>query len=55
MKIQMENSTLEALGIADFDVTKGNFNLQDIDKAMDMISSRRGNIGAQTKSSGAYL
>ena len=48
MKIQMENSTLEALGIADFDVTKSDFNLKDIDKAMDMISSRRGNIGAQT-------
>lgn len=48
MKIRMENSTLEALGIANFDVTSGNFNLKDIDRAMDMISSRRSNLGAAT-------
>ena len=47
MRIRMENSTLEALGIANFDVTK-DFNLKDIDNAMDMISTRRSNIGAQT-------
>lgn len=48
MKIQMANSTLEALGIADFDVTSGNFSLDAIDKAMDMVSSLRGDIGAST-------
>ena len=36
--IQMVNSTLESLGIADLDVT-GKFNLEDIDKAMDKISA----------------
>lgn len=48
MKIQMANSTLEALGIADLDVTSGNFNLDSIDKALKMVSSQRGNIGAST-------
>ncbi len=48
MKIQMANSTLEALGIADLDVTSDNFNLDSIDKALKMVSSQRGNIGAST-------
>lgn len=48
MKIQMENSTLEALGIADLDVTSDNFSLDAIDKALDMISSRRSDLGAAT-------
>lgn len=48
MKIQMENSTLEALGIADFDVTSDNFDLKAIDKALDMVSSRRSDLGAAT-------
>ena len=48
MRIGMANSTLEALGIADFDVTKGNFSLDDIDNAMEMVSSQRGNLGAST-------
>lgn len=48
MKIQMENSTLEALGIADLDVTSDNFDLKAIDKALDMVSSRRSSIGAAT-------
>lgn len=48
MKIQMENSTLEALGIADFDVTSDNFDLKAIDKALDMVSSRRSSLGAMT-------
>jgi len=45
--IQMVNSTLESLGIADFDVT-GKFNLEDIDKAMEKVSEARGSMGAQT-------
>ncbi len=47
LKIQLVNSTLESLGIDDYDVT-GNFNLEDIDNALNMISEARSNIGAQT-------
>ncbi|MCM1037949.1 MAG: flagellin [Ruminococcus sp.] len=47
VKIQMENSTLEALGIADFDVTK-DFDLKDIDNALKKISSQRSSLGAST-------
>ncbi len=45
MEIKMENSTLESLGIADFDVT-GNFDIADIDKAIEKVNEARGNIGA---------
>lgn len=48
MHIQMENSTLEALGIADLDVTSKDFSLDSIDKALDMVSQRRSNLGAAT-------
>lgn len=48
MHIQMENSTLEALGIADLDVTSKNFSLDAIDKALDMVSERRSSLGAAT-------
>lgn len=48
MSIQMENSTLQALGIADLDVTSKDFNLDSIKKAMDMVSERRGSLGAAT-------
>lgn len=48
MKIQMVNSTLEALGIADFDVTSDNFSLDAIDNAMKIVSSQRGDLGAST-------
>ncbi|MBD5477572.1 MAG: flagellin [Lachnospiraceae bacterium] len=48
MKIQMENATLEALGIADLDVTSGNFDLKAIDKALDMVSTKRSSLGAAT-------
>ena len=47
VKIHMENSTLEALGIADFDVTK-DFDLKAIDNALKMVSSQRSSIGAST-------
>lgn len=40
------NSTLDALGIADFDVTK-NFNIQDIDKALEKVTGDRSTLGAQ--------
>ncbi len=48
MKIGMANSTLEKLGIADFNVTSGNFSLDSIDKAMDMVARQRSSIGATT-------
>ena len=48
MRIGMANSTLEALGIADFDVTKGNFSLDAIDDAINMVSQQRGSLGAST-------
>ncbi|MCI5584734.1 MAG: flagellin [Lachnospiraceae bacterium] len=47
LKIQLVNSTLESLGIADFDVTK-NFNLDAIDNAIQRISSARSSFGAQS-------
>ncbi len=40
------NSTLEALGIADFDVT-GDFSLDTIDNALAMVSEGRSSLGAQ--------
>lgn len=47
MSIRMENSTLAALGIEDFDVT-GDFDLKSIDNAMNMVSERRSYLGAST-------
>lgn len=47
MSIKMANSTLAALGIEDFDVT-GDFNLEDIDNAMNIVSERRSYLGAST-------
>lgn len=49
LKIQMVNSTLESLGIADYDVT-GNFNIQDIDDAIKKVSDARSSLGAQSNS-----
>lgn len=48
MSIGMANSTLESLGIANFDVTNGNFSLDDISKALDKVSSQRSSLGAST-------
>lgn len=45
MKIQIESSTLETLGIADFDVT-GNFDMSAIDNAISQVSSNRSTIGS---------
>lgn len=47
MSIRMADSTLAALGIEDFDVT-GDFNLEDIDNAMKIVSSQRSYLGAST-------
>ena len=48
LDIQMADTTLESLGIADFDVTSGNFDLSAIDKALDMVASARSDMGAAT-------
>ena len=45
--ITMGEATLEALGIADFDVT-GDFDLDAIDKALDKVSSLRSDAGAKS-------
>ena len=49
MEIQMYNSTLESLGIADFDVT-GSFSIEDIDKAIEKVSDARSSLGASYNS-----
>ncbi len=41
------DATLQALGIADFDVTK-DFDLQDIDDALAKVTKGRSSMGAQT-------
>ncbi|MCR5655385.1 MAG: flagellin [Lachnospiraceae bacterium] len=46
MALHGANATLEALGIADFDVTSGNFDLSQIDKALDTVSAQRSQSGA---------
>ena len=44
VKIKGADSTLESLGIKDFDVT-GDFDLKDIDKALEKVSSMRSDAG----------
>lgn len=41
------NTTLKALGIEDYNVT-GDFNVNDIDKALEKVTGNRSNAGAQT-------
>ena len=48
-RIDTGNATLQALGIADFDVTK-DFDIQTIDDALAQVSSNRSSIGAQSNS-----
>lgn len=45
LEIQMPNSTLDALGIADYDVT-GSFDRSVIDQALDTVVSARADLGA---------
>jgi flagellin len=47
LEIQMENSTLASLGIADFDVT-GKFSLDSLDSAISAVSKARSRLGAKT-------
>lgn len=41
----IKNTSLETLGIDNFDVTQ-NFNIEDIDKALTQVSDSRSNLGA---------
>lgn len=50
-EIRMANSTLESLGIADFNVT-GKFSLEDIDSAIETVSKARSRLGAKTNALG---
>lgn len=45
MDIQIASSTLDTLGIADFDVT-GNFDMSAIDNAISQVSANRSSIGS---------
>ena len=47
LSIELVNSTLESLGIEDYDVTK-DFDFAAIDNAIETISGARSKIGAQT-------
>ncbi|WXR62354.1 flagellin [Peptostreptococcaceae bacterium AGR-M142] len=46
-KMTIEDASLEALGIKDFDVT-GNFDISQIDDAISKVTEARTNIGAKT-------
>lgn len=48
MEIQMPNATLKALGIEDYDVSSGNFDISVIDDALDKVNSARSGIGASS-------
>lgn len=45
----IENTSLDSLGISDFDVTS-DFDIADIDNAIDQVSESRSNLGSQTNS-----
>jgi flagellin len=47
MSIQFEDTSLDTLGIKDFDVTK-DFDIKTIDDAIDMVSKSRSSVGART-------
>ncbi|MCI8993400.1 MAG: flagellin FliC5 [Eubacterium sp.] len=47
ISISGADATLQALGIADFDVT-GSFDLQTIDNALEKVGGQRSSIGAKT-------
>lgn len=47
MSIQMKDSTLESLGISDYNIT-GDFDISAIDKALEKVNSARSSLGAQS-------
>ena len=48
VNVSTYNSTTKALGIDDFDVTKDDFDMSRIDKALETVTKNRSNAGAQT-------
>ena len=48
VSIDTGDATLDALGIKDFDVTSSDFNIQDIDNALQKVNDTRSAIGAKT-------
>lgn len=47
ISVELPNALVQELGITDFDVT-GDFNIADIDKALEKISAGRSSMGAQS-------
>ena len=47
MTVQMPNTMLQELGIEDFDVT-GDFDISDIDKALEKVNEGRSSLGAKS-------
>ncbi len=45
-EIKLTNASLDAIGIAGFNVTSGNFDLDAIDRAIEKVSSDRSKLGA---------
>lgn len=45
-EIKLENASLDAIGIAGFNVANGNFDLDTIDRAIEKVSSDRSKLGA---------
>lgn len=48
MNLQMPNATLKALGIEDYDVSSGDFDISVIDDALDKVLSARSELGASS-------
>ncbi len=48
VNVSTYNTTTKALGIDDYDVTKEDFDMSRIDKALEAVTSSRTNAGAQT-------
>jgi flagellin len=48
VNVSTYNSTTKALGIDDYDVTKDDFDMSRIDKALEAVTKNRSNAGAQT-------
>lgn len=51
LEIRTEDATLEALGLADYNIT-GSFDLSAVDKALEKISGARASLGAQSNALG---
>lgn len=51
MDIRTEDATLEALGLADYNIT-GSFDVSAIDKALEKISKARASLGGQSNALG---